>query len=130
MRSSKVSELTSTPGAASAHSRLRANTTGAAARPALASACGLPMSADANTSAGSPFSIRSRSSPEAPKVALTAGPPRCVEGLHDLVHGGAQAPCGVQLHARLLAVRNHAHHERNSEREGPHVHTPGCPASG
>jgi hypothetical protein len=34
------------------------------------------------------------------------------------------------VHAWFLAVRTRTHSERNSEREGPYVHTPGCPASG
>ena len=54
------------------------------------------MSAEANTSAASPFSMRPRRSPEAPKVALTAGPPDAFEGFDDLHHRGAQAAGGVR----------------------------------
>ena len=72
MRSSSVSVVT-TPGAASAQSWLRAKTTGAAF-PASASACGCSMFADAKTSAASPFSIRSRRSPDAPKSRRPSPP--------------------------------------------------------
>src|SRR5215470_1875291 len=74
MRSSSDSDVTSTPGAARAHSRFRAKMTGSAARPALVSAFAFPTSAEANTSAGSPLSMRSRRRPEAPKVAAADAP--------------------------------------------------------
>jgi len=71
MVASKVSGVALICSLVSAHSALRVNTTGACQPPRAARRCGWSVSAEAKTCAGSPFSMRSRSRPEAPKVSAT-----------------------------------------------------------
>src|SRR5262245_20884814 len=75
MHSSKVPDATASPGRTSAHNRLRANSTTGPLLPALASACGCAMLAEANTSARAPPAISSLSVPEGPNFGCTFGPP-------------------------------------------------------
>src|SRR5882672_6477401 len=74
MRSRSVTVVTSIFGEASAHRWFCANATAWRLRPAAASRCGCPMSAEANTSAASPRSMRSRSKPEAPNTGASSIP--------------------------------------------------------
>jgi hypothetical protein len=74
MCSSKVALSIVSPGAAKAHSLLRANLTTGPLLPAARSARGCSMSAEAKTCAAAPPAISSLSRPEGPNFATTVLP--------------------------------------------------------
>ena len=65
------------------------------------------MLAEAKTSARSPLTMRSRSSPEAPNSPVTGLPPVCAHAAASSVIAGLQAAGGVQAD-RLLRLRSGA----------------------
>src|SRR3954470_15087717 len=120
MRSTTVVVVTSSPGRASAHRRLRAKRTAALPRPLWARDWGCSMFAEANTSALAPPTISSRSRPEAPNS--DRGSARHLEGARDLGQGRAKTARRVQKNCVFGAACRVPHGNEASHREQQSAH--------
>ena len=79
----------------------------------------------------SPFSIRSRSSPDAPNVAVTAGPPDAVNACATSVIAARRLPAAYRrMPAPARAAAAHRERRARRLRHRAHAHAPAWPALG